>query len=347
MFKEFQIEHFRNIKHCSLKLTDGLNFIIGDNGAGKTSILEAMNYIARGQSFRTKNVSHIINQESEHFQLLARLESGSLLGMRRSSNEIIARLNSLPIKKLSTLAKSIPLFLITPNTHELIERGPEYRRRFIDWGLFHVEPHYAKTIREYRRVLKQRNAALRMNSTETVVWDPGLIRCAEKVDDLRSNYINKITPVFLDLYEKLTDASQISIDYQSGWKQGKLFSDQLLKKMAIDSERGFTSIGPHRADINISVNGVAARDVLSRGQQKIAVIALILAQASLVTQTNRPILLIDDLSSELDAEHQAQLLRMVRKLHSQIIITSVNSSILQMVDDYGLFHVEHGLVSKK
>ena len=345
MFKQFQIEHFRNIQHCSLHLSDGFNFVIGDNGAGKTSILEAINYIARGQSFRTKNVSHIINHQSEYFQLIATLKTGPILGMRRSSSEIIARFNRSPIKKLSTLAKCIPLFLITPNTHELIERGPEYRRRFIDWGLFHVEPGYGEITREYRRALKQRNAALRITHTQSDVWNPILIRSAEKVDNLRKSYINEIFPIFTDLFGKLTAASEITLDYQSGWKQGELFSDQLVEKSRIDQERGFTSVGPHRADVNIKVNGIAAREVLSRRQQKIAVIALILAQASLAKKTSIPLLLIDDLSSELDLEHQSKLFHLIQKIHSQTIITSVDSSILQLVDDYALFHVEHGVIS--
>ena len=347
MFKKFQIENFRNIRHCSLHLSDGINFIIGDNGAGKTSILEAINYIARGQSFRTKNVSHIINHQSDYFQLVATLETGVVLGMKRSPSEIIARLNRLPIRKLSTLAKSLPLFLITPNTHELIERGPEYRRRFIDWGLFHVEPGYGKTIQEYRRVLKQRNAALRMNSSQSVIWDPGLIKCAEKVNALRNAYIKKIAPIFTDLYRKLTGSNNITLVHLSGWKQGTLFSEQLREKQEIDRERGFTSVGPHRADVSIKVDGIVARDVLSRGQQKMAVIALVLAQASLVSVTNIPILLIDDLTSELDKEHQSKLFQLIHESHSQTIITSVNSTLVEMVDDYALFHVEHGVVSRK
>ena len=347
MFKQFQIKNFRNIRNCSFHLSDGVNFIIGDNGAGKTSVLEAMNYIARGQSFRTKNISNIINRESEYFQLLATLETGSVLGMRRSSSDIIARMNRLPIRKLSTLAKSIPLFLITPNTHELIERGPEYRRRFIDWGLFHVEPGYIKTLQDYRRILKQRNRALRLKSTQSDAWDPGLIRCAEMVDDFRNSYIKKLTPTFTDIYGKLTDEGRISLVYRSGWKGGKRFSDQLHEKTTIDKERGFTSVGPHRADVSMIIDGVAAREVLSRGQQKIAVTALILAQASWVKNTIQPILLIDDLTSELDTEHQSRLLSLLLELQSQIIITSVDSSILQMVDNYALFHVEHGVVSKK
>lgn len=345
MFKQFQIENFRNIKQCSLQLSDGLNFIIGENAAGKTSILEAMHYIARGQSFRTKNVSHIINQQSEFFQLLATMDTGSILGMRRTTSEINARLNREPIKKLSTLAKCIPLFIITPNSHELIEKGPEYRRRFIDWGLFHVEPGYGKIIQEYRRVLKQRNAALRDSPSECSVWDPGLVRCAERLHQLRDVYIKKLSPLFIQIYKQLVSTSDISLKYIPGWKQGMCLSEHLKEKLTIDGERGFTSVGPHRADVSIKIDGIIARDLLSRGQQKLAVTALIIAQTTLASESTVPILLIDDLSSELDEDHQEKLLNLVRDTRSQAIITSVNSSILELVDKYRLFHVEHGVVS--
>lgn len=345
MFKLFQIEYFRNIKQCSLQLDEGVNILIGENAAGKTSILEAMHYIARGQSFRTKNVSHIINQKSDYFQLLATMDTGSILGMRRSTSEIIARLNREPIKKLSTLAKCIPLFLITPNSHELIEKGPEYRRRFIDWGLFHVEPGYGKIIQEYRRVLKQRNAALRASPSECSVWDPGLVRCAENLDQLRDSYIKKLSPIFIRIYKELVSKSMISLHYAPGWRQGTSLSDLLKEKLSIDAERGFTSIGPHRADLSIKVDGVIARDVLSRGQQKMAVVALIIAQTKLASEFIVPILLIDDLSSELDIEHQAKLMYLIRDIRCQTIITTVNPSILEMATNYSLFHVERGIVS--
>ena len=346
MLKKFQIENFRNISQATLHLSEGFNFIIGDNGAGKTSILEAMTFIARGQSFRTKNVSNIIKNQSDFFQLLATLDKDLLLGMKRSPSEIVARLNRLPVKKLSTLAQCLPLFLITPNTHELIERGPEYRRRFIDWGLFHVEPGYGKVMQEYRRILKQRNAALQKIPSQSNAWDPGLIKCAVRVDAMRSAYVEKITPIFIDIYSRLTGSTNISLAYQSGWKQGRLFSEQLLEKKAIDGERGFTSVGPHRADITIKVDGVTAREVLSRGQQKMAVIALILVQVALASEHLAPVLLIDDLSSELDADHQYKLFQLLQEYQTQTIITSVNFNQHDLAGDFTMFHVKHGIVSK-
>lgn len=347
MLKKFHIENFRNISQATLDLSTEYNFLIGDNGAGKTSILEAMTFIARGHSFRTKNISNIIKDHRDYFQLVATLEKDVILGMRRSQTEIIARLNSLPVKKLSTLAKNLPLFLITPNTHELIERGPEYRRKFIDWGLFHVEPGYGKVMQEYRRILKQRNAALqlKLNHTHSKVWDPGLIKSAETIDKFRKCYIGRITPVFNGIYSRLSASKSISLSYQSGWRKGSTFMEQLQDKFKIDVDRGFTSVGPHRADIVIKSDGSIAREILSRGQQKIVVISLILAQASLVPQISSPILLIDDLTSELDIEHQKNLIDLISENHHQTIISSVNSDVVHLVNNPAVFHVEHGSVS--
>lgn len=345
MIKKFKIENFRNISRATLNLSSDFNFLIGDNGAGKTSILEAMTFIARGQSFRTKNISHIIKHKSDFFQLLATLDTDVIVGMRREQAGVIARLNGLPIKKLSTLAKNIPLFVITPNTHDLIERGPEYRRKFIDWGLFHVEQGYGKVMREYRRVLKQRNAALHLSQSEYKVWDSALIKMAEKVDYYRKSYVEQLTPLLIDTHSRLTGSTKITLSYHPGWRQGSTFIEQLKQKDRVDRERGFTSIGPHRADIIFRVNGIIAREVLSRGQQKMIVTSLTLAQAQLASKSVNPILLIDDLSSELDAEHQGRLFQLISDQYTQAIISSVNSDVVSMVDNASVFHMEHGCVS--
>lgn len=344
MIKKFQIENFRNISAATLNLTADFNFLIGDNGAGKTSILEAMTFIARGRSFRTKNISHIIKEQRDHFQLVATLDRDVILGMRRSRSEIIVRRNSLPVKKLSTLAKNIPLFLITPNSHELIERGPEYRRKFIDWGLFHVEPGYGEVMQEYRRVLKQRNACLQLSQPQYSVWNSALSRVAEKIDRYRKSYINQITPLFMHTYSRLTGIDSVTLTYKSGWRQGTAFMEQLNEKNEVDVIRGYTSVGPHRADVSIKIDGLIAREILSRGQQKIVVISLILAQASLASKDISPVLLIDDLSSELDAEHQRKLFQLISENYTQTIISSVNADVIDMVDESTVFHVEHGVV---
>ena len=342
MFKRFQIENFRNIHTADIELSPSFNIIIGGNGAGKTSLLEALTFMARGQSFRTKNISSIINAKSEYFQLIAELESRSILGIRRYPNDMTARMNGETVTKLSRLAEHLPLFLITPNSHELLESGPEYRRRFIDWGLFHIDPRYGKITKEYRRILKQRNAALQRSRRETDIWAPALIRSAESIDQYRKAYLTKITPLFLSLFSRLTDPKELTLSYHSGWRHGASFAAQLSEKYQLDEERGYTSVGPHRADIVLRFGNTLAREVLSRGQQKIAVIALILAQATLASSGRVPILLIDDLTSELDHIHLARLIQYIRKSSFQSIMTSVSASPLSLMPDSRVFHVEHG-----
>ncbi|MEN8212899.1 MAG: DNA replication/repair protein RecF [Pseudomonadota bacterium] len=344
MFTQFQIENFRNIAQATLQFSSGFNLIVGDNGAGKTSILEAMAFLARGQSYRTTKISSLIKEQCDYFQLLARLDSGEVLGLRRSASEMTARMNGLAVTKQSAIAQCIPLYFISPGSHELIEGGPEYRRRFIDWGVFHLEQGYSKLMQEFRRTLKQRNAALQSNNP-TSPWDSGLIRCVEKIDKIRKAYVEKITPLLLGNFNHLTDMDGISLSYHPGWRQGEEYAEQLTEKLAIDRERGFTSIGPHRADLMIKVDGVLAREYLSRGQQKLAVIALILSQAALSSQHKIPLLLIDDLASELDKSHQLKLLHLIGESECQTVITSTSNDMFEGNDQATMFHVEHGSVA--
>lgn len=342
MFKRFQIENFRNIHTADIELSPSFNIIIGGNGAGKTSLLEALSFMGRGQSFRTKTISSIINAESNYFQLIAELDNRSILGIRRYPNDMTARMNGETVTKLSRLAEQLPLFLITPSSHELLESGPEYRRRFIDWGLFHIDRGYGKTMKEYRRTLKQRNAALQLSKREADIWAAALIRSAERIDQYRKAYLKKLTPLFLTLYGRLTDPKELSLSYYSGWRHGSSFAEQLSEKFRLDEERGYTSVGPHRADIVLKIGNSLAREVLSRGQQKIAVIALILAQTTLASNGRVPILLIDDLTSELDQLHQSRLIQYIRQSSFQSIITSISSTPLSLMPETRVFHVEHG-----
>ena len=199
-------------------------------------------------------------------------------------------------------------------------------------------------MQEYRRVLKQRNACLQLSQPQYSVWDFALSRVAEKIDRYRKSYINQITPLFMHTYSKLTGIDSVTLTYKSGWRQGTTIMEQLKEKIEVDVIRGFTSVGPHRADVSIKIDGLIAREILSRGQQKIAVISLILAQASLASKDSSPVLLIDDLSSELDAEHQRKLFQLVSENYTQTIISSVNSDVVDLVDESTVFHVEHGVV---
>ncbi|OOZ41280.1 DNA replication/repair protein RecF [Solemya elarraichensis gill symbiont] len=339
------IKDFRNIESFELKLSPGFNQITGPNGAGKTSILEAIYVLSRGRSFRSSDVRHQIRRQQPFFEITARTEDSKLIGMRKSSSQVVARFNQQPVTRLSDIAEHLPVFAITPNSHQLLEGVPDIRRRFLDWGLFHVEHSYWKQIQLYNRILKQRNAALKMRDNSARHWDQQLTESAAIITSMRDSFIEKINQQFQTVVEQLMGEKKVRLAYAPGWdSKCLLLTEALNDKLSLDQERGFTSVGPHRCELKISINNRSIKDTLSRGQQKVVAIALIVAQVvyiSSVTQ-KRPVLLIDDIPSELDSKHLQSLVAFLDDVNAQKIITSVHP--IKELEEYTstLFHVEHG-----
>jgi len=344
--KRIQIRDFRNIRSAELELADTFNIITGDNGAGKTSVLEAISFLARGKSFKTSNSANLIQAGKSDFLILAIGDRNEKLGLRRTPTTTQVRLNGQAVNRLSDLVRLIPLLVITPNSHELIERGPDQRRQFIDWGLFHVEQSYAKAMQDYRKAMRQRNAVIRSDFDSTVYWEKGLATLGERIDSFRQAYIERLEPLFQDTLRHFEDINDLSIDYQPGWNREKGLLEHLSSRRESDRKHGTCSIGPHRADLVLKHNKTPARERLSRGQQKLVVISLIVAQARLLGEEgNMPTILVDDLPAELDRKHQETLLDLLSTIPSQKIITSIDTSPCEYVSDGRLFHVEQGQIS--
>lgn len=344
--KKVHIKNFRNITSAELELGDGFNYIVGDNGAGKTSLLEAISYVARGKSFKTSTTRSLIQDGKDLFLIVGTGDKNEILGLRKTEKDIHVRLNGQPLNRLSDLAKLVPLFVITPSTHELIERGPDQRRQFIDWGLFHVEPIYAKQMQNYRKALKQRNAGLRTDMVAASYWDKGLAEYGEIVDKFRAVFIKQLTPLFLDTVKRFEKIEGLSLEYKPGWNKEKSLLKQLQDKAQSDKKTGNTSVGPHRADLIIKLNDVPAKERLSRGQQKLVVTSFVIAQARLLGKHGlNPTILVDDLPSELDYNHQLTLLKLLNAIPSQKIITSIDDHICRFGNERKVFHVEQGTVT--
>ena len=344
--KKIQIRDFRNISSAELEFADTFNIITGDNGAGKTSLLEAVSFLARGKSFKTSNSASLIQQGKDEFLILATGDHHEKLGLRRSGNTTQVRLNGQPVNRLSDLVRLMPLLVITPNTHELIERGPDQRRQFIDWGLFHVEQSYAKEMQLFRKALRQRNAVLKSDFESAIYWEKGLAAHGERIDRYRQAYIKLLEPLFIETLAHFQTVADLTLDYLPGWNRERGLLEHLASRRESDRRSGNTSVGPHRGDLFLGFERVPARERLSRGQQKLVVMALILAQASLLaTKGNMPVILIDDLPSELDSDHQRTLLDLLNRTPSQKIITSIDAGLGNLVQEARLFHVEHGVVS--
>ena len=188
--QQLAIQNLRNIKRAEIKPVSGLNLIYGDNAAGKTSVLEAIHVLATARSFRTLHADQIINHEKESL-IVTRVQESNIgldkIGIERSKSGVRLRLNGQDINKTSLIAQKLPLQIINPEAHRLLEQGPKIRRKMLDWGVFHVEQQFAEIWRTYNRVLRQRNSALRQaNAKIAVILNPQMLELANAIDGMRS-----------------------------------------------------------------------------------------------------------------------------------------------------------------
>ncbi len=350
------IKDFRNLAQAELGLCPRLNLIHGANGAGKTSILEAVFFLGRTRSFVTRHSEALIRRDCESLQVRGQLSAADgrmvPVGVAKDSHGLQVRLDGAPLKSLGELVPWFPLQLINPASHELLEGGPQQRRRYMDWGVFHVEPGFYPLWQRYRRVLQQRNAALRSRAPDRQVqiWDQEFLETARQIDQYRREYLQRLESPLQAYETDLLGKGKISLQYQPGWSAKQGLEDSLSQGLARDRERGFTRLGPHRADFVLCINGEGVREQVSRGQQKQLVLTLLLAQASLFSDmTRRPCLfLVDDLAAELDRDHRERVLSALRMLEAQVFVTAIEPQSLAGMDwgDHRVFHVEHGQVTE-
>ncbi len=350
------LRNFRNIGAAELTFSRACNIFVGDNGAGKTNILESIYYLSLARSFRTSQPKKIIHCQSDCLQVVGRVHNpyrgtDSVLGIRKSVNDTQIRINGETAKQASRLAAYLPVQLIHPQGHQLLEQGPKSRRQFLDWGVFHVEPSFLSLWHDYAHSLKQRNAALRQGQVPRAIqlWDDRIIEQGEKMTALRKAYLDKLLPHIQD-YCSLLMALEVKVDYHQGWLHELDFSSALKKGLELDRQHGYTRIGPHRADLVFKNENNRVQDYFSRGQQKLLVCALRLAQIKQLKEETRrdALILIDDLAAELDEDHREKLITAALETGAQVFITSTHLDLLKVesMPEYKVFHVEHGDITE-
>jgi len=348
------IEDFRCIEKAELSLHDRCNLISGENASGKTTLLEAIFVLGRGRSFRTAKAEALVRNGASAFLLTGKVSKDGLqrpLGLRFSRDGIEARYGGRPVGGLAELATILPAQAIDPEVHRLIEGGPQERRRFLDWGVFHVEPNFVEHWRRYQRALKQRNAALRAGAAPALVraWDPELVEAGGLVAAARARYAASLAPHVSATAGRLL-GGRLDISLLQGWSADRSLEESIEASWPRDRERGLTHVGPHRADLAIRFEEAPARDRVSRGQQKLAAAALLLAQLRCDAELGSSVaaLLVDDPAAELDAGNLERLLREVVSLPAQLFVTALDpsNSALASLPDGHRFHVEHGSVRR-
>lgn len=333
----------------------GFNLITGANGSGKSSLLEALHLMAHGRSFRGRVRDGLIRYGDPDLQVVVDWTDGAQAhraGLRHAGSSWEARLDGAPVSQLGTLYQALAVVTFEPGSHALVQGSAEVRRRFLDWGLFHVEPGFMPVWRRHARALKQRNSLLRTRQAAQLdAWDHELALAGESLSEYREAYVASLQPYLqAAIAELLPAAGAVQLSMQPGWRRQEL---ALVDAMLLGRERdlllGHTSLGPHRADLLVGLRELPGRDGLSRGQAKLVALSMLLAQAAQLADHagDWPVLCFDDLASELDRDHQGRVLRRLQACGAQVLITGTEASpeLAAAAPHPGRFHVEHGSVS--
>ena len=339
------------MQQVSIQPAAKLNIITGENAAGKTNLLESLHYLSFARSFRTAQTRDLIMYQQPFFRLIGKLQNpSSILGIQKSAQDQVIRINQQTVNRTADLSALFPVVAIHPDSHQLISAGPEYRRQYLDWGVFHVEHQYLQVWKDFRTALSQRNAALRNNQPDKLccLWDQALVEAALSMERMRTDYLQKLSLSLDSLQPILFPGAELALDYRPGWHAEGGYAEYLRENLAKDKEKGFTQGGPHRADLRIRLDSKPVQTAISRGQQKKLVAMLKLAQMEVFGSHSDKtcVLLYDDLPAELDVENRNKLLQLLVKLPVQIFVSAIESDQLDLSgwQDMKMFHVEHGKV---
>lgn len=332
----------------------------GDNASGKTSLLEAIYYLSHLRSFRQREIIHIIQNEHDFFRLVTRCRAAHnehVIGIETHKQEQIVRVDTFPLKQRSTLTKMLPCLYLDPEAGQLLTAGPKNRRQFMDWALFHTETSYHQTWQFYERALKHRNSLLkqRRDLRQLDSYDELLIQYGNLITAQRAKMIATLFTFAEPLLSRLIQQPfSWSIDYKKGYSNDD-YAEELQLQRERDIVMGFTRSGPHRGDFILKADHKNVEEHLSRGQIKLASIALILAQIQYFQSKNdaqNVILLMDDMSAELDKQHREILLTEFLKLNVQLFITCLEESEFPelsahtIIQDLNQYKIATGSVQK-
>ncbi|KAA8998457.1 DNA replication/repair protein RecF [Affinibrenneria salicis] len=354
------IKDFRNIAAADLTLSPGFNFLVGPNGSGKTSVLEAVYTLGHGRAFRSVQALRVIRHDQPEFVLHARLQGAErerAIGLSKNRlGDSVVRIDGSDGHKVAELAQLLPIQLITPEGFTLLNGGPKYRRAFLDWGCFHHDPGFFTAWSNLKRLLRQRNAALRQVSRydQLRAWDMALIPLAEQVSACRAHYSAAIAEDIAATCKQFLPEFSLTFAFQRGWDKESDYAATLERQFERDRLLTYTAQGPHKADFRIRADGVAVEDMLSRGQMKLLMCALRLAQGEFLTRQSglRCLYLIDDFASELDVTRRRLLAERLKATQAQVFVSAVSAGqVNDMMEDGAasengkMFRVEQGKIA--
>ncbi len=332
---EIELYNFRNYKNEKISFCEGTNIVCGDNGMGKTNILEAIYYFSYGRSFRTSGREIIKDGEKEakinlSFEKNERLYDGKIKFLSGNKKEIL--LNDIELNKTSQLLGNFLCVLFTPDELRIIKGMPEIRRKFCDSAIMLLRPNYIKELIRYRNILNQKTALLKSRKYDTLsVWNEKLSESGEKIMKMGESYIQRIKEKAQSLQKEITNGKEIlNIIYAPSVKKGEEYLKKLEEYKEKEKENMFCLVGPHRDEIIFEINGKNAKNYASQGQIRTAVLCLKLAQMEIIKEEtgNFPVLLLDDILSELDKKRREFLISKIKDKQIIITCTDIEDSIV-------------------
>ncbi len=376
---KLQTEHFRNLGSAPVDFSSSFNLLYGDNGSGKTSLLEAIGYLGLGRSFRVSRHQAVVSHGASRFTVFGGLDSGLELsgavggdldnsqglahrvGITRdiARKETTLRVDGQSVRSLSSLAMHLPVSVIDPGVFDIVAGGPGKRRQFLDWAVFHVEPSFASVWQQCQRATSQRNQMLRNGRLDEAllrVWDAQYATLSQRINEARETTFKHFKVAAESLLVEIDAgwADGLNIGFYSGWDQSRSLADVLAAHREQERKMGHTLYGPNRADIRLRYQGRPVAETFSRGQQKTLVILLKIAQGMVLNQLGKQVtFLLDDINAELDGHHRALLARKLQMLGCQVFITSIEHPEPEVLwpsgdaPNYRMFHVEHGKLTEE
>lgn len=346
-----QGDNFRLLQGMTIEPHSRLNLFLGPNAAGKTTVLEMVHCLSRKRSFRSAQASDLAGEQGKHWRVAGRFvhegQAATKVQVRWVPGEV--RLSSDGDLGVAELSQRFPVQLLEPGQHRLLEDGPAYRRRYLDWGVFHVEQRFYPAWQRYQRALRQRNRALKEAVRSAAAFEPELAEAGMLVHELRLAYLQNFMAPLGQRIRQLLNTDDWSLDLQRGWRGAPGLKECLEQQRERDRRMGQTSEGPHRAELRLKIGGEAARHRVSRGQQKMLIAALVLAQCDQVLEKTgiAPVLLIDDLCAELGAGFQAALVQALNDYAGQSFVSALEmTSAMSGLRSDRMFHVEHGKITQ-
>ena len=354
-----KLRNYRNYKQCNINLGSKLNVFVGDNAQGKTNLLESIFFASIGKSPRTNKEKDVLlwgeKQANIDIEVIKKFSKSRISMFILRNDKKTIKINNIPIRKIGDLMGELVVVYFSPDEIKLVKEAPNDRRRFMDIDISQMDKNYFYLLLRYEKILNQRNKLLKEAQNFDVlkrtisIWDEQLSKIASKIVLTRLNFVQKLNEYANEIHKKITDGKEnIFLSYQGVHCYNEelieeKIAEELLNNLEKDFNLKYTTIGPHRDDIKITINDIDIRNFGSQGQQRLATLTIKLAELKLFKEEigENPILLLDDVLSELDENRQKQFLLQIKDI--QTILTCTNFPYPLEKQDK-LFFIKNGCI---